>query len=319
MCISCCVLLRVRVYHIRGGRVAYLLPLALVSPGFCSSTVVDLVGLDAVLPLPCALPSRPWGRLAMWKSCVTQGRRRWCAASCHVVAGCVMLFLENVAVGCVALRRLTCCCVVLRRIVFGSCGVVSLCCCVLSRRVLCFVVWRWVVSCCAGSCHVALCVVLRQFVVWCSIVLCSVVLCGCSLGCGVPCFVTLSCIACCCRVSPCGVLCSCYIVWCGMLVVFVLSRCFVACVVVVCCLAACCFVGMLVVHHCYVVWRRVTLCGAVFCRGVVWLFHCVLALRVLCRRRCYQKAKSRDVYPRVQVNGLGCVCCVRAVCKFVVA
>ena len=31
------------------------------------------------------------------------------------------------------------------------------------------------------------------------------------------------------------------------------------------------------------------------------------------------KGKGRDVYPRVQVNGLGCVCCVRAVCKCVVA
>ena len=31
------------------------------------------------------------------------------------------------------------------------------------------------------------------------------------------------------------------------------------------------------------------------------------------------KGKGRDVYPRVQVNGLGSVCCVRAVCKCVVA
>ena len=31
------------------------------------------------------------------------------------------------------------------------------------------------------------------------------------------------------------------------------------------------------------------------------------------------KGKGQDVYPRVQVNGLGCVCCVRAVCKCVVA
>ena len=31
------------------------------------------------------------------------------------------------------------------------------------------------------------------------------------------------------------------------------------------------------------------------------------------------KGKGRDVYPRVQVNGLGFVCCVRAVCKCVVA
>ena len=35
----------------------------------------------------------------------------------------------------------------------------------------------------------------------------------------------------------------------------------------------------------------------------------------LCRRLCYQKAKARDVIPRVKVNGLGCVCCVRAVRK----
>ena len=38
---------------------------------------------------------------------------------------------------------------------------------------------------------------------------------------------------------------------------------------------------------------------------------------VVCRRRCYQKAKGPDVYPRVKVNGLGCVCCVRAVRKCV--
>ena len=43
----------------------------------------------------------------------------------------------------------------------------------------------------------------------------------------------------------------------------------------------------------------------------------VLCCVVLCRRRCYQKAKGRDVYPRVHVNGLGCVCCVRAVRKCV--
>ena len=31
------------------------------------------------------------------------------------------------------------------------------------------------------------------------------------------------------------------------------------------------------------------------------------------------KGKGRDAYPRVQVNGLGCVCCMRAVRKCVVA
>ena len=58
-------------------------------------------------------------------------------------------------------------------------------------------------------------------------------------------------------------------------------------------------------------WGGVGSGGVVWC-GVVWC-------GVVCRRRCYQKAKGRDVYPRVQVNGLGCVCCVRAVCKCVVA
>ena len=43
----------------------------------------------------------------------------------------------------------------------------------------------------------------------------------------------------------------------------------------------------------------------------------MLIVCVVCRRRCYQKAKGRDVYPRVKVNGLGCVCCVRAVRKCV--
>ena len=39
---------------------------------------------------------------------------------------------------------------------------------------------------------------------------------------------------------------------------------------------------------------------------------------VVCRRRCYQMAKGRDVYQRAKVNGLGCVCCVRAVRRYVV-
>ena len=57
-------------------------------------------------------------------------------------------------------------------------------------------------------------------------------------------------------------------------------------------------------HQASVVW-----CGVVWC-GVVW---CGVPKALL------PKGKGRDVYPRVQVNGLGCVCCVRAVCKCVVA
>ena len=65
---------------------------------------------------------------------------------------------------------------------------------------------------------------------------------------------------------------------------------------------------------CGVVWCGVVWCGVVWC-GVVWCG--VVWCGVVCRRRCYQKAKGRDVYPRVKVNGLGCVCCVRAVRKCV--
>ena len=56
-------------------------------------------------------------------------------------------------------------------------------------------------------------------------------------------------------------------------------------------------------------WSGVVWCGVVWC-GVVW---CGVPKALL------PKGKGRDVYPRVQVNGLGCVCCVRAVCKCVVA
>ena len=70
---------------------------------------------------------------------------------------------------------------------------------------------------------------------------------------------------------------------------------------------------------CGVVWCGVVWCGVVWC-GVVWcgVVRCgAVRCGVVCRRRCYQRAKGRDVYPRVQVNRLGCVCCVRAVRKCV--
>ena len=77
--------------------------------------------------------------------------------------------------------------------------------------------------------------------------------------------------------------------------------------------------------HCHLKWldfprirgmtSPVVWCGVVWC-GVAWR-GVVCRDGVLCRRRCYQKAKGRDVYPRVKVNGLGCVCCVRAVRKCV--
>ena len=71
------------------------------------------------------------------------------------------------------------------------------------------------------------------------------------------------------------------------------------------------------------VWRLFT---GVTARCVVPLVRCpwplgsrspVCPLRV--PKALLPKGKGRDVYPRVQVNGLGCVCCVRAVYKCVVA
>ena len=68
---------------------------------------------------------------------------------------------------------------------------------------------------------------------------------------------------------------------------------------------------------CGVVWCGVVWCGVVWCglSGVVWcgVLWCGVPKALL------PKGKGRDVYPRVKVNGLGCVCCVRAVCKCVVA
>ena len=60
---------------------------------------------------------------------------------------------------------------------------------------------------------------------------------------------------------------------------------------------------------CGVVWCDVVWCGVVWC-GVVW---CGVPKALL------PEGNGRDVYPRVQVNGRGCVCGVRAVCKCVVA
>ena len=145
---------------------AYLLPLALASPGFCPPAVVHCTD--------CALCS--WSAAAMWRSCGTQGRFRWCVASFHVVVGCGTLF----SVGDLARHRVAVwsCCAALDGV--WSCGVPWLQRCVVSLRVLCRVVWRWVVSSCAGCwlCHVASCIVLWRLVVWCSVVSCCVVLCS---------------------------------------------------------------------------------------------------------------------------------------------
>ena len=97
----------------------------------------------------------------------------------------------------------------------------------------------------------------------------------------------------------------CGVVWCGMVWYGVVWCGVVWCGVVWCGVVWCGVVW------CGVVWCGVVWCGVVWC-GVVWC-------GVVCRRCCYQKAKGRDVYPRVQVNGRGCVCGVRAVCKCGVA
>ena len=58
---------------------------------------------------------------------------------------------------------------------------------------------------------------------------------------------------------------------------------------------------------CGVVWCGVVRRDVVWC-GVVW---CGVPKALL------QEGNGRDVYPRVQVNGRGCVCCARAVCMCV--
>ena len=60
---------------------------------------------------------------------------------------------------------------------------------------------------------------------------------------------------------------------------------------------------------CGVAWRGVAWRGVAW-RGVAW---CGVPKALL------PEGNGRDVYPRVQVNGPGCVCGVRAVCKCVVA
>ena len=109
-------------------------------------------------------------------------------------------------------------------------------------------------------------------------------------------------------VFPCGAALRCIVL---RSIAPVVLCCVVLCCVVLCCVVLCCVVLCCVVLCC------VVLCCVVLC--CVVLCCVVLCCVVLCRRRCYQKAKGRDVYPRVKVNGLGCVCCVRAVRKCVVA
>ena len=122
--------------------------------------------------------------------------------------------------------------------------------------------------------------------VWCGVVWCGVVWCG-VVWCGV-----VWCGGVWCGVVWCGVV-WCGVVWCG----------------VVWCGVVWCGVVWRGVVWCGVVWYGVVWCGVVWC-GVVW---CGVPKALL------PKGKGRDVYPRVKVNGLGCVCCVRAVCKCVVA
>ena len=101
--------------------------------------------------------------------------------------------------------------------------------------------------------------------------------------------------------------------------------CFGAPCCVLLCFALLCRAGL----SCVAV-RSALSCRAAPCRAVVCLAVASLAAPCCAKRRCVllccvvpkallPKEKGRDVYPRVKVNGLGCVCCVRAVCKCVVA
>ena len=130
------------------------------------------------------------------------------------------------------------------------------------------------------------CGVVRCVVVWCGVVWCGVVWCG----------------VVCCGVVWCGV------VWCGVAWRGVAWR-GVAWRGVAWRGVAWCGVAWRGVAWRGVAWRGVAWRGVAWC-GVAW---CGVPKALL------PKGKGRDVYPRVQVNGLGCVCCVRAVCKCVVA
>ena len=66
-------------------------------------------------------------------------------------------------------------------------------------------------------------------------------------------------------------------------------------------------------------WLLFTVCSLVALRCVCAVSPGTWLLFTGVPKALLPKGKGRDVYPRVQVNGLGCVCCVRAVCKCVVA
>ena len=76
-----------------------------------------------------------------------------------------------------------------------------------------------------------------------------------------------------------------------------------------CCAVLCCAVQLCAVLCCAVP------CCAVLCCDVL----CCVVVYCDVPKALLPNGKGRDVYPRVQVNWLGCVCCVRAVCKCVVA
>ena len=81
----------------------------------------------------------------------------------------------------------------------------------------------------------------------------------------------------------------------------------------------CCVRGVLgplaPVHQC----ARSVCCVARTMSWAPWLLFIGVPARCVVPKALLPKGKGRDVYPRVQVNGLGCVCCVRAVCKCVVS
>ena len=104
----------------------------------------------------------------------------------------------------------------------------------------------------------------------------------------------------------------CCVVWCCVVLCCVVLCCVVLCCVVLCCVVLCCVVlccvCVCVVLCCVVLCLCLCLCCVVLCCVVLC---CVVPKALL------PEGNGRDVYPRVQVNGRGCVCCVRAVCMCV--
>ena len=305
------------------------------SPGCAHLCVVLLCCVSLRACIGLCVSWCPFLRVAsglIW--CWVSSCRVMCRGACCVVACCVVLLCFGAlgwtlvcgvghcfTVLCVVTCRFVALYSMLRCAPLLSCWLwISFCCC----RVCCCVLCLGVAWCCC-FCFVGCAPLLRHVVPLGYVVLCGLVWFprGFVVALFVPCGVaSRSCVVMLCRIGWRR------LVW--RRVVAALRR-VTACAVLFCCLALgvvvlfCWFCPIVVpcssVEICRVVWFGLVLPW--YCGGVLVAVLCCAAL-CCCDRCCVPKAllpkgKGRDVYQRVKVNRLGCVCCVRAVCKCVVA